>query len=679
MPRLIVLIAFLLATAAAATPLPALDIYNADFEAAGGPFVVPEGWTPFGESGFEGWWVDGDWKGQVGDPPPAQCGGLYQLVTGATPGVRYRLSAEAIGGGPQTPVRIGLLPSPDTPYEAGAFSRDHADREWATLSVEAVARSNNLIAILEFRNTNPDHYLIRRGAWDNVILEAVLETTNAITASTATGNLSAPAPTAAAPSLPDPTDLYASMANLWTLAWPQEGVRSYLATSHDPSPEGNTDYSRFQEVIVEDGEEWTVLRSFDGPGAITRLWFTEFKLRQDALIRVDIDGNTVVRQQLRELFGAHCGNTEEVFRFPLANRTSGGWTSYVPMPFQNSARVLLRGRINFDSAFYWQVNWSRFADGTTVRPFSLPLNDTDRRHLETLRGQWIAAGADPKPAWPGGHNKTVTARLPASATTGIWQRKGPGLLSSLRLPMTETLRAHLEHVRLVIYWDGAKTPAVDVPLDVFFTTGHGWTVSRTLLAGMSPREAYCYFPMAFEKGARVLLVNGSETDLGQVTVHLDWQDALPASTPLRFHANTTHDPTAGEGELFVPLEVEGQGHFAGFSAAMSSDRQGDTHYLEGDEYVWVDGASEPAWWGTGTEDYFTCGWYFFNGRIALPTIGAPTVQKQENRIAAYRIHVPDWIPFDESLKFGLEVGDATSSPETANYRAVCYYYLGPAK
>lgn len=650
-----------------AAPLPATQIYNGNFESAGGPFVIPEGWTPFGQAGFEGWWAEGDWKGQVGDPPPSQCAGLYQLVTGATPGVRYRLTAEAIGGGPQTPVRIGLLPGPDTPYEGAAFSESHEAHEWATLSTEAVAQSDYLIAILEFRNTNPDHYLIRRGAWDNVTLEVVSEA----------DAHDSPRLLATFPDRSDPTDLYASMANLWTLAWPQDGVRSYLASSHDPHLEGNTDFSRFEEVIVEDGVEWTVLKSFDGPGALTRLWFTEFKLRHDAFLRIDIDGNTVVAQPFSELFGTSSNQPDEVFRFPLANKTSGGWTSYVPMPFQESARVLLRGRVNFDSAFYWQINWSRFPDNATVRPFSLPLNETDRQHLRRIRAQWLAAGMDPKShaQWPGTLSAEQSVALPAGNTAPSWSAEGPGLVSALQIEMTDALRANLRNIRLRCYWDGAATPSVDVPLDVFFTTGHGWTVSRGLLAGMSPDEAYSYFPMPFADGARVEIVNKSDADMENIQVHVAWREDSASPSPLRFHADYTDDETAGAGKLFVPLDVEGRGHFVGFSAAMGSDRQEDIHYLEGDEYVWVDGAEEPAWWGTGTEDYFTCGWYFFNNSIALPTIGAPTVDKQNNRVAAYRFHVPDWIPFDESLKFGLEVGDATSSPETAHYRTACYYYL----
>jgi hypothetical protein len=129
--------------------------------------------------------------------------------------------------------------------------------------------------------------------------------------------------------------------------------------------------------------------------------------------------------------------------------------------------------------------------------------------------------------------------------------------------------------------------------------------------------------------------------------------------------------------LLIPLETEGGGHFAGFSADMASGNVEDVHFLEGDEYFWVDGEKDPSWAGTGTEDYFTCGWYFFGGKISLPPIGAPYVGKEDHRITAYRFHPADWVPFERSLKFGLEVGDRTSSDEYGDYRTVVYCYLAP--
>ena len=99
------------------------------------------------------------------------------------------------------------------------------------------------------------------------------------------------------------------------------------------------------------------------------------------------------------------------------------------------------------------------------------------------------------------------------------------------------------------------------------------------------------------------------------------------------------------------------------------------HHLEGDEYIWIDGETEPSTAGTGTEDYFTCGWYFNAGPITLAPIGAPEVNPDEQRVSAYRLHIPDWVPFERSLRFALEVGESIHSQESGNYATAVYYYL----
>ena len=98
-------------------------------------------------------------------------------------------------------------------------------------------------------------------------------------------------------------------------------------------------------------------------------------------------------------------------------------------------------------------------------------------------------------------------------------------------------------------------------------------------------------------------------------------------------------------------------------------------YLEGDEYVWVDGETEPSTAGTGTEDYFSCGWYFSAGPVTLPAYGAPVVAGDTFTVWAYRHHIPDWIPFDTSFRFAIEVGDNIKSPLYADYRTLATYYL----
>ncbi|HEV3120763.1 MAG TPA: DUF2961 domain-containing protein, partial [Isosphaeraceae bacterium] len=130
-----------------------------------------------------------------------------------------------------------------------------------------------------------------------------------------------------------------------------------------------------------------------------------------------------------------------------------------------------------------------------------------------------------------------------------------------------------------------------------------------------------------------------------------------------------------KGVDFPLLAAKGRGHYAGTFLAT----EGHTHlplWLEGDDRFEVDGQS--AIHGTGTEDYFNCGWYALKGRLDRPatyaSYGFPVYSQDANtaRAAAYRLHLADPVPFAREIKAGLEHGG--ENDVAANYRAAIYWY-----
>jgi hypothetical protein len=93
-------------------------------------------------------------------------------------------------------------------------------------------------------------------------------------------------------------------------------------------------------------------------------------------------------------------------------------------------------------------------------------------------------------------------------------------------------------------------------------------------------------------------------------------------------------------------------------------------FLEGDEVFVVDGEFRGQ--GTGTEDYFNAGWYFDQGVFAGAFHGLVVKDEERGRIAAYRWHVPDPVPFRSSIAVMLEHGHANQ--ELADYATVAYWY-----
>ena len=75
---------------------------------------------------------------------------------------------------------------------------------------------------------------------------------------------------------------------------------------------------------------------------------------------------------------------------------------------------------------------------------------------------------------------------------------------------------------------------------------------------------------------------------------------------------------------------------------------------EGDDLFYVDGATHPQIYGTGTEDFVNDAWGL---RVSFgPWTGTPVAEGERvgARLTGYRWHVPDPIPFTKSLWAGIE-------------------------
>ncbi|HVE69344.1 MAG TPA: DUF2961 domain-containing protein, partial [Solirubrobacteraceae bacterium] len=131
---------------------------------------------------------------------------------------------------------------------------------------------------------------------------------------------------------------------------------------------------------------------------------------------------------------------------------------------------------------------------------------------------------------------------------------------------------------------------------------------------------------------------------------------LAAGTAGYFRATSRRGAT----RRFAPwrvMEANGPGLLVGVSANL----QGPVtqKHLEGDEVIVADGV---AMRGTGTEDLFEGGFYWFFGTRSLPLVGSPGHLVRRGGCptdcrSMYRWLVADAVPFASSLRFTLEHGD----------------------
>lgn len=224
------------------------------------------------------------------------------------------------------------------------------------------------------------------------------------------------------------------------------------------------------------------------------------------------------------------------------------------------------------------------------------------------------------------------------------------------------------------YWDGEEEPSVEVPINDFFGMGFGiWKDHISLPLNMSSGGFNTYWPMPFRRHARITIENTSDLPVQSLYYNVDIRtyDELPDEA-LYFHAQYRQVRTR-TGDPVRILEATGRGHYVGTLLSMQPQRGNQLWYLEGDERIWIDGEADPSIIGTGTEDYFSSGWYYITGEYAAPYHGVTVKDTELGRINTYRWHIEDPIPFRESFRFEIEHGGTNDAPGV-EYSSVAFWY-----
>ena len=287
------------------------------------------------------------------------------------------------------------------------------------------------------------------------------------------------------------------------------------------------------------------------------------------------------------------------------------------------------------------------------------------------------------------------------------QLEGRGLITHIWITIgnqdmpDEFEKYNMRKIYLQFYWDGEESPSVQAPLGDFFGMGHGITknfVSEPLQ--MSPqggRGLNCWFPMPFEKGAKLTVTNEcSSTLIFYFYVDYEELDELPEDM-LRFHAKWNRElPTAGKSEQefpshrewcfggknttgddnYVLLEAEGKGHYVGCNINIHNlctnalwDWPG-----EGDDMIFVDGEVwPPNLHGTGTEDYVNMAWCP-QEEYCAPYHGLILGGKDnwKGKITYYRYYIKDPIMFRKSIRVTIEHGHNNNRSD--DWSSTAYWY-----
>ncbi len=244
------------------------------------------------------------------------------------------------------------------------------------------------------------------------------------------------------------------------------------------------------------------------------------------------------------------------------------------------------------------------------------------------------------------------------ATNTLLDIKGQGIIHRIWVTLADRSPEMLRLLKLEMYWDGASTPAVSVPLGDFFGVGLGRTAvfENAFFASPEGRSFNCFIPMPFQKAARIVVTNESRKPLSHFFFDVDyslvktWDDDY-----LYFHAYWHRDTATKPARDFELLPaIHGKGRFLGVNVGVNANpAYGKLWWGEGEVKLFLDGDQAlPTLVGTGTEDYIGTGWG--QGFFAQQYTGCLISSDSLRQWCFYRYHIPDPIFFTSGCRITLQ-------------------------
>ncbi|MCW3098123.1 MAG: hypothetical protein JWL77_3741 [Chthonomonadaceae bacterium] len=442
-------------------------------------------------------------------------------------------------------------------------------------------------------------------------------------------------------------------------------------TSYDRSGGNDDGFSGKYSFVRKEGDN-LVLADLKGPGCIYRI---HTPTPTDDLLEFYFDGETTprIRTTFRKLFSG----TESPFLKPLVDYAGGGYYCYVPMPYQQSCKLLLHAK----TFQFYDLNYATYPSDAPIATFDPKATAADTENLDRAIAVFnmfhpVELTDFTMPAGTALQRKSVDADIKPGQTRTIFEAKKGGRIAALKLGPAEAFAGRDRDVLLKVTWDGDKKPAILCPVGDFF--GYGWGKPAVGARFVGTREGmnYCYLPMPYDRSAKIELISLKQDG---TTVHVRGEVTVGNRPRMpeegKFYAVWRRENPTTTGKPFTFFESQGRGHIVGLALQSQGMKSGSTEFFEGDDVTTVDGAMVVH--GTGSEDFFNGGWYDVPDRwdapVARALSGCMDYKKPLGRTGAYRFFIGDAYSYRNSILQTIEHGPEGNAVPT-DYCSVTYLY-----
>jgi hypothetical protein len=260
----------------------------------------------------------------------------------------------------------------------------------------------------------------------------------------------------------------------------------------------------------------------------------------------------------------------------------------------------------------------------------------------------------------GGRKGAPTVAIKAGESRVLAEATGrSGTVRRIWMTFPDRSPRMLRSLRIDMYWDGAKTPAVSAPLGDFFGIGLGQTTvfQSALFSNPEGRSFNSVVQMPFKTGMKIVLTNESDANLDELFYDVNYTlgDRHNANM-LYFHAHYRREnPTRLQQDYELLPRIAGRGRYLGTNIGVIVNGQSyyNTWWGEGEIKIYLDGDRElPTLVGTGTEDYVGTAWG--QGQFAHLYQGSPVADEKTMRWCFYRYHIPDPIYFNKDIRVTMQ-------------------------